>query len=109
MDEITASQMIAFEEAKGEVERNKDEGIKVRLREAMKRTYRHWLITDENQQFLVAVAAVSHFGTPEEQESIKVEVEAMKQLNAILTAPGGVDLSRLAAIAEEQEGKPISA
>ncbi len=86
---ITALMQIAITEAQGAVERM-DEGstLEDRLLKAMKATKRHWLVTDDNQQFLCGIGAVLVFygSGSEEHARISDELDGLKKIAAIQQA-----------------------
>lgn len=58
-----------------------------RLRAAMQKTYRHWMATDEDDQFQAAIAACLEVAEEEDKERIMV---AVRMLGALGAAASGV-------------------
>lgn len=80
-----------------------ESSIEDRFRTAMKATFRHWMATDENDQFIAACEAVYATATEDEQERIKVELRSLADANALLS---GVPVD-FDAIAERIPTNPI--
>lgn len=63
-----------------------EDSLEDRCRAAMKGTYRHWMVTDEDTQFKAAVAAVYEQTSDEdERQRIKDELESLRDLAALLS------------------------
>lgn len=75
--------------------------LEERLKVAMRAALHHWLVTDEESQFKMAVAAVMAEGTKEEQERMNID---LKFLRAMSSAVSGVPVD-FARVAKELEGK----
>lgn len=84
---MSNTQLIAFSEIYDQIDKTKT--IKDRLLDAMTRIQDHWLVTDENEKFLTAIAVACKDATEEEKEIIKEELDFFKSLNA---ASGGVPI-----------------
>jgi len=69
--------------------------LEERLKVAMRAALNHWLVTDEEGQFKMAVGAVMMDATKEERERIEID---LKFLKAMSSAASGVpvDFARLA-------------
>jgi hypothetical protein len=73
-----------------------------RCRAAMKATYRHWVLSEEEDQFKAAVVAVYTATEDEgERERIKSEVDALAGLSVLLGGVVPVDIERLSAMMPE--------
>lgn len=82
---MSAAVAIAATEAREAVKRLPEGSpIDDRFRVAMKVTYRHWMATNEEDQFLAACEAVYSTATEEEQERIKAEVQSLRDLSAMM-------------------------
>lgn len=66
-----------------------------RFNAAMKATYRHWMATSEDDQFMAAIEAVYLTATAEERDRIEAELRALRDLGALLSGVP-VDLDQLA-------------
>ena len=59
--------------------------LPARVKAAMRATKHHWMITDENKQFQVAVAAVLVESDEKDKERITEEMTALETLNSMLS------------------------
>lgn len=53
---------------------------------AMECTKNHWMVTDEDDQFTAAVAAVYLIASPEDQKLLADEMKMIRKVNAALNA-----------------------
>lgn len=70
--------------------------IEDRLRAAMKVTYRHWMATDENDQFIAACEGVYGLASDDEKERIESELRSLSHLAAMLDGVP-IDMDAMAA------------
>ena len=89
---------IMISEAKRKVQQ--DKSLKERLKSAMKITFRHWLVTDEDSQFRAAIGAVLLSASESEKKKITTE---LKGLRAISAMTNGVPID-IAQLIKNQEG-----
>lgn len=76
--------MLVVAEARGAIVPT--DSLEDRCRAAMKASYRHWMVTDEDTQFKGAVAAVFSESTDDdEKERIRLELESLRDLSALLS------------------------
>lgn len=78
-EKISNSMIIAINEIKSRLDKNAP--LEDRLRKAMREALNHWLITNENEQFNCAVAAVLLTASEKERARISVEMKFLKALN----------------------------
>ena len=71
-----------------------EQPLEERLKVAMKAALNHWLVTDEESQFKMAVGAVMVEATEEEQERLNIELKFTGALSATTTGIP-VDFGRL--------------
>ena len=91
---------IAAVEAKSAAENLPEEDVKGRLRAAMEATREHWLVTNESQRFVSAVAGVMQL-YPEDspvRQQLKDELDALRYL-------GEGNFHALIAIVQQREGQ----
>ena len=96
--------MIGIAELRATVDPQKP--LEERLKVAMRAALNHWLITDEESQFKMAVGAVMVEATEEEKERIEID---LKFLNTIAAAASGVpiDTTRVAEDLERNKNKAV--
>ena len=89
---IDSSIMIGIAEIQGSLDSKLP--LEERLKGAMRAALNHWLVTDEEGQFKIAVGAVMMDATEEEKERIEFD---LKFLKAMSSAASGVpvDFARL--------------
>ena len=73
-----------------------------RVKACMKRTYGHWMATDEDTQFRGAVAAAMVLSETPDQERIKASLKPLQALAAMISGVP-VDLDRL--LQEQEQAK----
>lgn len=93
---------IAVTEAKIALEKHADDTLEDQFRAAARSTFRHWMVTDEQQQFMAACEALYAVASAEDKERIKSELESLRDLAALLSGVP-VDLERMS---ERQEDAP---
>jgi len=84
-----------------------EQSLEERLKVTMKAALKHWLVTDEEKQFKMAIGAVMVEANEEEQERINID---LKFLRALSSAASGipVDFSRLIVeLGEESATKAV--
>lgn len=69
-------------------------GLEEKLKAAFAKAQNHWMVTNENQQFAGAVAAVYEKADDETKERIRIELEGIKALRAMLSGVP-VDIDRI--------------
>lgn len=81
--------------------------LEARCRQAFRAVKGHWMVTDQNEQFQAAVAAILlETEDATERERIEYTVETMK---AIAAASQGIPVDFGSVLREEIEGVPLQA
>ena len=78
--------MIAIAATNAKVEAEVGTTLDERLWLAMKCTSNHWMVTDEESQFMAAVTAVHGLSDAGDKARIEDELKSMRQLAAIIQA-----------------------
>lgn len=72
-----------------------EDSLEDRLRAAMKASYRHWMVTDEDTQFRGAIGAVYSASEDEDEKArIEAELASLRDMNALLSGVP-IDLERV--------------
>lgn len=84
---LTNQMMIAISETRGVLESVTGD-IKAKLTVAMRNTYGHWIVTDEDEQFRSAVGAVMmHYGEgSDEFRRLEAEMRQIQKISAMIQA-----------------------
>lgn len=93
---VSTPVLIALTEAQSHVEAVADQPLEDRLRAAMKATHRHWMATNEDDQFKAAIGAVMMSASEDEKELLKASMDKLNALGAMLSGVP-VDFEQLAA------------
>ena len=80
---MDAGIMVGIAELRGKVDSKQP--LEERLKVAMRGALNHWMVTDEESQFKMAVGAVMVEATEEEQERINIDLRVLKALSAALS------------------------
>ena len=88
--------LIAVTEAALAVEDLGDAPIEDRVRAAMRKTWRHWVATNEDDQFAAAVEAVARLANDEERDALIAEYRVLGMFGG-----GVVNLDEVAAFAAQ--------
>ena len=79
-----------------------------RLRAAMGATARHWMATDEGDQFNAAMEGCARTCDPDEMERMLAEMRRLQRLEGLLSGLP-VDAERIAADQEAETAEPLKA
>lgn len=74
-----------------------------KIRAAMKASYRHWMVTDEDDQFTGALEGAAHVLEPDEVERLKSELRLLQGLSA---ATNGIPVDFAALVGNDDEERP---
>ena len=85
MNQLRTTEAIVLAEATSALEREQDRSTDNLLRAAMKATYHHWMVTDEDVQFRMAVGAVLLVAPEEDREILTGELKSLQILSAVMS------------------------
>lgn len=76
---VSNSMLIGIKEIESQIDHTKP--LEEKLLDAMKESHSNWLITNEDEQFRIAIGAVLSQASEEDRELINDELEAIRSIN----------------------------